>query len=651
MDYMVRSKQFGIKPIPPMTNATTPSGIVSAYSVNSTNLEYYVFNGNYNDGLYWQSNPQSTSMAHLVWIQYEFPTAVCAKSIFWKAYRDNNTESPLQYRLAASNDGTNFVDLVSGSKIVGTDGEEFIIQFSNNTSYKFYRWYSSGGYYQNQFYANTRKLQLYYQDANIVDNERAMYFIGQNNYASDTLLADTDWLDAICNSQYMEYILNTKVPTMTDYTVPYGTVIESGHYNSFYGWHAFMDGGKDRTAAAESTAWYHNSSSKWVGYNFGKDVKIYRIETRYGHGGGSASSTIVCAVDCSTDGTTWEEIPSVTFSATIYGTNISSLLLNNTDVGCQAIRLRQVSGYGVMMTYLQFYGRTDIPDPSHEPSGYKALVPIMTSDTAPTGRAISSGYYASFYTYYAFDDSDNYWHSQDGASSTNVPWVGYKFDTAVMVTHLLIKNRSSGAIRTPIHPILQASNDGTVWYTIQEFTVTNFDNNGISEFDVNNDNYYLYYRLFGGLNNNNDYVFVLSRLQLYGYESAPDPYYIWKNDAIGQYHGIIDPKLNKNIYPSNPSGTNLGIINRSEQNGGKIYNLIDLPKYKWLVVYGGNGSTNQQLKLTIGDREYTWNANTDSVKYIDLTGLRETEFWVTSNSVVGNWNSILYIYATNVEPT
>lgn len=272
VDYMVRSKQFGIKPIPPMTNATTPSGIVSAYSVNSTNLAYYVFNGNYNDGLFWQSNPQSTSMAHLVWIQYEFPTAVCAKSIFWKAYKDNNTESPLQYRLAASNDGTNFVDLVSGSKIVGTDGEEFLIQFSNNTSYKFYRWYSSGGYYQNQFYANTRKLQLYYQDANIVDNERAMYFIGQNNYASDTLLADPDWREAICNSTYFENVLNYKVPTMSSDTTPEGQCFGSERYPgygiSYYG--AFDNDNS-------SYVMVYRAVGSYVGYKFADSCKINKV--------------------------------------------------------------------------------------------------------------------------------------------------------------------------------------------------------------------------------------------------------------------------------------------------------------------------------------------------------------------------------------
>ena len=260
-----------------------------------------------------------------------------------------------------------------------------------------------------------------------------------------------------------------------------------------------------------------------------------------------------------------------------------------------------------------------------EPSGYKALVPIMTSDTEPTGRAISSGYYASFYTYYAFDDSDNYWHSQDGVSSTNIPWVGYKFDAAVMVTHLLMKNRSSGAIRTPIHPTLQGSNDGTVWYTIQEFTVTNFDNNGISEFEVNNDNYYLYYRLFGGLNNNNDYAFNLTKLQLYGYEDTSIQY-LYNNGAWSV--GIENPGSNFNRsgtkYSQGATLSSNKFTLPSVSSVGSLIGLqkVDLTNIKLVQVKckGLSSTTSYYCILRISDG---YNLDSSTVKYANITSNQE----------------------------
>lgn len=362
MDYLVRCKNWinGEALVPTMTSNTTPYGEVIRSAIYSSGYDsYYAFDNDVSTR--WNGDNNSANQ----YIGYHFTEPALVEGVSMKVY-GTSAWSPLKsYKLQGSNDGTGWSDIKSGSiEQHSSDFDSYIDIHDNNQYYLYIRLLNIESY--GSGYSNAVSLySLQFHGQSILNSERAMYFIGQNNYASDTLLDDSDWLDAICNSQYMEYILNTKVPTMTNYTVPYGTVIEGGHYNAFYGWHPFMSGAKDRTAAAESTAWYSNiTGGQWVGYNFSKDVKIYRIETRYGHGAGSVSGTVVYAADYSTDGTTWEEIPSVTFTATISGTNISSLLLNNTDVECQAIRLRQVSGYGGMMTYLQFYGRTNVIEPT-----------------------------------------------------------------------------------------------------------------------------------------------------------------------------------------------------------------------------------------------------------------------------------------------
>ena len=668
MDYLVRCKYFaGCGLVPKMTSNTTPYGeVIADYWPGTAHFPYYAFD---DASTAWVSAQNAYSR-----LTYKFVDQVCVKK-FTASIRTTKDKLGISGSIQGSNDGTTWTTLYTFSSSAETSKG---IGINNSNNYLYYSLLPSSYNYNDGSVFGVRidDLQFYTETYPLVDSERAMYFIGQNNYASDTLLADTDWLDAICNSQYMEYILNTKVPTMTDYTVPYGTVIESGHYNAYYGWHPFMSGAKDRTTHSETTAWYH--SGKWIGYNFGKDVKIYKIETRYGHGGGNATDTVTYGADYSVDGTTWEEIPSVSFTATTTSTNVSSLLTNITKIECQAIRLRQNStSYTGAMTYLQFYGRTDISDPSPEPSGYKALVPTMTSnttpsgvasssggsynntaykafdadnvtygvalagnttdqgnwlmykftkpvcvkefiltdkigthtmntvamqlqgsndgtnfyevysnssymasddfdtkisidndnyylyyrvyysggvqivsgqyfsyilklqlygyehesgnaliptmssDTTPVGECISSGVYLTYPNYYAFDETTTtFWHSPEGSES-DLPWLGYHFTSPVKVKHIYFMNRSSGAagaVHLPKTPILQGSNDGNAWYTIQQLTMTNFDIGGVNEFDIiNNNEYYTYYRLLGSITSANQYYFCCSKLQLYGF--------------------------------------------------------------------------------------------------------------------------------------
>ena len=108
-------------------------------------------------------------------------------------------------------------------------------------------WLKCGGIFDknyttvNQVLADTTTLLALISDNNAVDymvrstnfassvcaNATAMTDIGANNYCANTLLANSTWRTAICNSTYFESVLNVKVPTMTSNTTPSGEAFAS----------------------------------------------------------------------------------------------------------------------------------------------------------------------------------------------------------------------------------------------------------------------------------------------------------------------------------------------------------------------------------------------------------------------------------------
>ena len=110
----------------------------------------------------------------------------------------------------------------------------------------------------------------------ITGDSTAMTYIGSDNYAADTLLADNTWLNAICNSTYFESVLNVKVPTMTSNTTPSGVVFSSPSNVNAY---KAFDGATDYVAIA-------NAIGTYIGYEFTADAKIYKIKVRTGYTNG-----------------------------------------------------------------------------------------------------------------------------------------------------------------------------------------------------------------------------------------------------------------------------------------------------------------------------------------------------------------------------
>lgn len=136
---------------------------------------------------------------------------------------------------------------------------------------------------------------------------------------------------------------------------------------------------------------------------------------------------------------------------------------------------------------------------SNRESVLNVKVPVMTSETTPSGQCFESSVGLSngvptYYGYYAFDGkyyATGTWES----SSASVPqYVGYKFPSAVCIKGIMIHNG-----RATYYGIkdfkFQGSNDGTNWTDLKSGTA--LLNTDYQYFSVeNNTNNYQWYRVY-----------------------------------------------------------------------------------------------------------------------------------------------------------
>ena len=107
-----------------------------------------------------------------------------------------------------------------------------------------------------------------------------------------------------------------------------------------------------------------------------------------------------------------------------------------------------------------------------------SAVPIMTSDTAPSGVAISSGVFAGYYSFKAFDNLVDAIGWVVNNNSVYPQYVGYDFGVGneKVINKAIIVNRAEGVnVNRSINTYeFQASNDGSSWVTLSNvFTNTN----------------------------------------------------------------------------------------------------------------------------------------------------------------------------------
>lgn len=347
---MVRSKSWcGIGLVPKMTSATTPSGEVVCKSVDSTYPAYLAFDGDVNTA----GRAHNTGVTSSAYIGYIFAEPTVVKSIYYKsATSASNTVSVQGY------DGSNWTDIKTNVTI--TSSAEGYITFDNSIAYQGYRLYQTNASTANAF--NFYVLQFYASnvDANITEDSTAMSYIGLNNYCSNTLLADSDWLNAICNSAYFESVLNVKVPTMTSDTTPSGTCFGSTTYTGSYEyWRAFRNvfdgkggGGNCWQSANNST------SNQYIGYEFSSAVVIKAVSICNTNYANERVNTFKVEVE---EEGSWTPITdTLTNGSSASATSNFGILNSSSHTKYRLYILTNGGGSVISANTIQFYGRQDV---------------------------------------------------------------------------------------------------------------------------------------------------------------------------------------------------------------------------------------------------------------------------------------------------
>lgn len=356
VDYLVRSTTWcgnGQALVPVMTSNTTPSGVVSASGNDSGHEPYKAFDGN--NSTIWQDSSSGTTST----LTYQFPSEVVISkaTIFCEGTSSGVYESLTSIDVSDDNVTWNTVYNTQTAINASSDKETTVTFDVSNCQYvRLTIERSSQGRYANtvQFYAPT----------GITANSTAMTDIGANNYCANTLLSDSTWCDAICNSTYFESVLNVKVPTMTSNTTPSGECIgnaASASQTNYQFYHAFCGDNTKFWA-------YNNAQDGWVGYDFGEPITCFRF--RFNPLTSNQSATITYKVQGTNDiNGAWYDVTSLqtiqTSSAVKYSgeNSINAEAILNFDTPYRYFRYKQeTSSYGNYTNAgaVQFYGRQDI---------------------------------------------------------------------------------------------------------------------------------------------------------------------------------------------------------------------------------------------------------------------------------------------------
>lgn len=363
VDYLVRSKAFmgatgGL--VPAMTDNTHPSGeCITDPTQYSTFYPYFAFDGVIKTTGDIHSWLVSTTDARLI---YKFPSAKIINSFVFTNY--DASYVPLTYKIQASDDGTTWKDIYSGTNSVLTSWTTWSkVSFPNTEAHQYwaFKYETSTG---NS--SGCEELQFYFDG--LTTNSTAMSYIGLNNYCANTLLSDSDWCEAICNSTYIESVLNVKIPTMTSNTTPSGVAFanyEGVHSGRTYSAYLAMDG----VIASNDWWWggdpYPTPAEIYLGYKFTSAQKIKGVLIQNPIGSSIAANIVSFKLQGSDDGTTYTDIGVETTRSNpteSSGVSITSYPYNETSYQYYRIKItsaQSVTNSGCVMT-LQFYGREDV---------------------------------------------------------------------------------------------------------------------------------------------------------------------------------------------------------------------------------------------------------------------------------------------------
>lgn len=348
VDYLVRCKDFIKKSlIPTMTSNTTPSGVASASGEVSGREAYRAFDGD--NSTSWRSSNATSGQSGDAWIDYEFASNYAPKYM-QLSMNDGTIVTGWSYTIQYSSDGVTYTDYETKTPGAVADISEVMnVPLCKHIRFKFTNRNCKTG--SGTYLHLITTLQFYNVEEGVCDNVNAMTYIGQNNYASNTLLGDSDWRTAICNSTYFESVLNVKVPTMTSNTTPSGEVSAKDYNSGNLPYYAFD--GKNTSPYY----WRASSNPSWIKYDFGKTAKFYLVGVMNQSGSGrSFSATVSGSLDNSTFNTMSDSFScpdnGVWQYAHLDGSSCRYLRLDTDATGASYPQ--------ALVQEMNFYGREDV---------------------------------------------------------------------------------------------------------------------------------------------------------------------------------------------------------------------------------------------------------------------------------------------------
>lgn len=527
-DYMARSTSWALQSglIPIMTSATQPSGEVRWSSQYASGREgWKAFSKGYDDGTnntMWVGNPSNYSDE---WIEYVFPTATHVGKIVLSLLvgKNDNACRDGSYKLQVSDDGTAYTDVqtISWLKANGVT----TVDVENGGSHRYWRIKTIASNWVNSTYPNGYSQFAYiqfYADADIATNQSAMQRVGRYDYCSESLLNNATWCEAIVNSEYFEEILDVTNPAMTSTTTPSGYVTSSSGeaYSDEPSWKAFD---KNLSSAWSSQATQNN---RWVKLAFPTSIIPTAIYVKYMN---AVDRNADWLLQVSNDDSNWTTIKTIAGKTSSWAIEDTTVIFNSEKNKYRYFRMF-TNGSGkqtVAAVYeMMIYAR-------HDSNKYIPLVPIMTSNTTPSGTVTCSTPFNSSYDgYKAFDgNGSTEFVTQDGDTGRHIT---YEFPTPVVPDRMYY--RIVNAYNRNTDWLLQGSLDGTTWdtfLTIPRNTSGDPVSGVMAEgtIDINSSkNSYKYFRAI--TNKGTTYTSEVCELQLYKKVPPTKQIHSCPNDTI-----------------------------------------------------------------------------------------------------------------------
>lgn len=371
----------------------------------------------------------------------------------------------------------------------------------------------------------TDDIQIWLKCAHITDKAyTTLAEVLADEVTYETLLRDSNACDYMVRSTSWA-LVEGLVPTMTSATTPSGTVITNSLNSSYPAWKAFDD-------TYNSTFWATVTNvitNSYLGYDFGNPIEITRIgliNASYNSSGSYNQGVQDYDIKYSDDNNTWQVVKSGTATKAT-STSQGFEYIDFESVGAHRYWIiycknNYGDSYNIVISQLQFFDKADITtnktamrylgkydyackkllgnatwreaicNSDYFEEVLNVKVPVMTGNTAPSGKCSTSSVYSSTYAAYkAFNGVEtgdtNRWATANGISNATLT---YQFPIAIVVNKVYINNATSASITIQ----LKGSNDGSTYQDIDSaFTVSSTGN--ITQ-SISNNASYKYYSLY-----------------------------------------------------------------------------------------------------------------------------------------------------------